>query len=286
MKKQRNIQREVTDRIIADMNEGNLVWERGFNNGGLNSFIPRNLTTGKEYRGFNIVSLWAGNSSTNHFCTYKQAKENGTPVKKGAKGNRIAFFSTYEKENKEGEKEKRFALKHYTVFAAEDLDGVDCGFDKHDNPELIDANSLLALLGAEVEFSESSAAFYRPSEDKVYMPIIENFTSSEGFYQTLFHELIHWTGRRVDRQAKIKKFGDANYAFEELVAELGAAFLSARYGLEYTTQHAAYIQNWIRLLEDHDDALLKASNLAQKAVDYIVDKTEGVKVYKLDKGAV
>ncbi|MHC4779516.1 MAG: ArdC family protein [Planctomycetota bacterium] len=285
-KQRKNIQKEITAQIVADMEKGDLIWERNFNKGGLNSFIPKNLTTGREYRGFNIISLWFQNSSTNHFCTFKQAKENGTPVKKGSKGSKIVFFSTYEKENEKGEKEKRFALKAYTVFAAEDLEGVDCDFEKHDNPELIDANSMLALLGADVEFSESSAAFYRPSEDKIFMPVIENFTSSEGFYQTLFHELIHWTGRRVEREAKIKKFGDEEYAFEELVAELGAAFLSARYGLEYTTQHAAYIKHWIQLFKDHDDALMKAANLAQKAVDYIVEKVDSAKVYKLNTEAV
>ena len=133
------------------------------------------------------------------------------------------------------------------------------------------AEELIKKSQAEISFAPIDRACYQPTEDKILMPKKEQFKTQEGFYSTLFHELSHWTGHksRLNRKKGNKK-GSQDYAFEELIAELSASFICCHLGFEYSTQHSAYIKDWLEVLKEDKKAIFKASSQAQKATEFIL----------------
>jgi antirestriction protein ArdC len=215
--------------------------------------------------------------------TFKQAQALGGRVRKGEHGSLVVFASTFtrteadEKTGDEAERDIPF-LKSYTVFNAEQIDGLPAQYLAPAAPRLdpvqrIDhAERFFAATGATVRHG-GDQAFYRISADHVQMPHFEAFRDAESYYAVLAHELTHWTRApsRLDRSFGRQRFGDEGYAMEELVAELGAAFVCADLDLtpEPRPDHAAYIASWLSVLKNDKRAIFTAASHAQRAADFL-----------------
>ena len=291
--KYRDIHQEVTDTIISQLEKGTIPWRQpwqGQSSKGLFD-LPYNMVTNNHYQGINIVLLWGAtlekNFDTAEWATFKQWSEKKESIRKGEKGSMIVYYDFLEKEDDKGELQKIPYLKSYYVFNRCQLNSYN---PQEAKPET-DITPLVRRIEVVDSFVENTqaviehgagGAFYRPSEDKIYMPKIEAFqdtqscTATEGYYSTLLHELVHWSGapKRLDR-AKSKRFGDNQYAVEELVAELGSAFLCAEYDIGNVEKgdHANYIASWLKVLKDNKYCIVSAASEASKAVNYMKQLT-------------
>jgi len=281
----------ITDQIIADIESGKASgsdWRMPWHS--VNGGMPINLASGKAYRGVNVLALWASATRSGFkastWATYKQWQAVGANVRKGSKGTKIVFFKPIvvdtDRVNESGERENesRMVAKAYTVFNADQVDGwTESTPDQPtaDIDTIAAADAVVNASGADISHGGSIAA-YSPGLDAVRMPDPESFvdtecsSATENYYSTLFHELTHWTGakHRLDRQFG-KRFGDNAYAFEELVAELGAAFNCATLGITSTPRadHAQYIDNWLQALKSDKRAIFHAASKAAQSVDYL-----------------
>jgi antirestriction protein ArdC len=290
-RKRRDIYQEVTDRIIQHLEQGVAPWNNPINRGSGDGW-PKNLETGKRYRGINVFLLgltaWERGYSSDYWMTFKQARDKDAQVKKGEKGSLVTFFKMYATKDKTtGEDVTIPMLKHYTAFNLEQIDGIKIP----DAPE-VDPNAVPFEPLAEAErivagFKDKPAiehdggrrAFYSPATDSVHMPTVNRFDRRDDYYGTLFHELTHSTGhsKRLNRglDEKLAAFGSPDYSREELVAEMGAAFLNATAGVSPSTieQSAAYLQSWIKVLKGDKRLVVSAAGAAQKAADLILGTT-------------
>lgn len=277
----RDLHQFVTDQIIADLERGVAPWEKPWKDNGAGAGIigiPMNASTGKTYRGINILTLWIAGAKLNtndlRFVTFKQAKGLGGSVVKGSRGFKVYFYTDWIKVDDDGEQRRIPVLKEYTVFHVSQVDGCNelfrlptgVGQLPSDTAEFCD------MLEATVHHG-SNRACYVPALDVVNMPAPADFVSLDAYRNVLYHELTHWTGHesRINRNLAAKHARDA-YAREELIAELGAAFICAEFGLAYETRHAAYLQSWLRVLKDDKRAIFQAASAAQKAVDWMRGK--------------
>ncbi len=288
-----SIYQTVTDRILSSLKAGVIPWEKPWESprftGGP---FPRNFYTGKPYRGINVLLLWSSEYSSPFWLTFKQAQALKGSVRKGEHGTPIVFYKRLPEhakkdEDSTGEDERvPFLLCHYTVFNVEQCDGLTlleisqpAIAPEVDEDELCESivtgwKSRPALyLNSPTEYR----AYYRPSTDSVHMPARSRFVDAPHYYSTLFHELVHSTGHasRLNRTFG-DRFGDELYSKEELVAEMGAAFLCAIAGIanEHTYRNTtAYIQNWIAKLEEDNRLIVHAAANAQRAVDCILGYT-------------
>lgn len=284
----RDIHQEVTDIIIQQLEKGTVPWLQPWKGGDNFSFdIPQNATTGKNYRGINIVLLWASAQqkqlNSHEWATYKQWASQDQAVRKGEKGTMIVYYDTIEKEDEDGEIKKIPFLKQSVVFNKTQLVDYDPAKEEakpvsQGLAERIDAvESFVFNTGVIIEQPFPRACYNRVS-DKVSMPDRSTFvdtlncSATEGYYATLLHELTHWTGHasRLNRTFG-KRFGDRNYAVEELVAELGAAFSCTELGISRPDKenHAAYIASWLEVLKENKYAVVAAASEASKANDYL-----------------
>ncbi|RMG58382.1 MAG: DUF1738 domain-containing protein [Bacteroidetes bacterium] len=282
-----DVYQKVTNKIIADLEKGELTWLKPWSAGNLEGRIVKPLRhNGMAYSGINVLMLWgaaleAGYSSP-YWMTFKQAKTLGAHVKKGERGNPVVYANTITKteEQEDGSPEERTIpfMKAYTVFNVEQIEGLPDHFYAKPEPVIDEAQR---IAHAEDFFTATRAdirhggnrAYYAGGSDHVQMPPFECFHSPESYYATLAHELTHWTKhpKRLDREFGRKKWGDEGYAREELVAELGAAFLCADLGLtpEAGEDHAAYIQSWLKVLKNDKRAIFSAAAHAQRAADFL-----------------
>lgn len=278
-----NLYETVTARILSELEAGVIPWVKPWSaTPGQNT--PCNATTNRPYSGCNVVLLWlasAAGYATPRYLTYKQAQDAGGQVRKGERGVTVFFVSRIQVKDKSdgakpNDKKTIPLLKAYTVFNVEQCDNLPdrvktSGPVKVTNKDERDAtiDEFLAHSGANIK-EGLSEAFYRPSEDFVYLPAFITFRSAASFYATAFHELGHWTGHtsRLARDLK-NRFGDKAYAAEELVAELCSAFLCAEFSVDGEIRHAGYIKNWIELLRDDSRAFFTAASKAQRAADYL-----------------
>lgn len=275
---------ELLDRV--DMNEYEPPFSAFVHQG-----IPKNPTTNHQYQGVNILALWFNQHSnkytSNHWATFKQWKEQGANVRKGEKGSRIIFYKTLikEGENDQGDTEeyKIPMLRLFTVFNANQVENYEDP-DAVQLPELDRVEKHLLIeefcrsTEAEIK-SESPEAYYHRKEDYINMPETSQFnhseqiSASEHYYSTLLHELTHWTGAhtRLNRPGISGEVKKEDYAFEELVAELGAAFLCAQHGIHQTKRenHAIYIKSWLNALREDKSLIFKAAAQASKASQYL-----------------
>ena len=213
------------------------------------------------------------------FLTFKQAMELGGHVRKGERGTKVYFVKQLEvKEDGDGKSQTRLVamMREYTVFNVDQCDAlpdiVTAGKPmRARNPDARDelADQFLRATSADIREGHGEA-YYVPSRDFISMPTFGAFKGADHFYGTVFHELTHWTGHmsRLDRDLK-NRFGSRNYAGEELIAELGAAFLCAEFGFDGDLRHAAYIDHWIELLNADKRAFFTACSQASKAADYL-----------------
>jgi antirestriction protein ArdC len=274
---------QVTDRIIAMLEAGTRPWSQswaGYAGGGR----PRRAD-GTPYRGANVINLWAAGMcrgfGSPYWLTYKKAQELGAQVKKGAKSELAFYVGTISKtEERNGQEKERVIpfMKSYCVFNAEEIEGLAPHYYAPAARAILDpaariqtADDFIAATGAVIR-EGGGRAFYRPSTDEIHMPEFGSFVSASAYYGTALHELAHWSGaeKRLDR-TKGKAFADPDYAFEELVAELSAAYLSADLAIsaEPREDHASYIAGWLKALRDDNRAIFRAASLAEKACDYL-----------------
>jgi len=283
----RDIYSQVTDQIIAELEQGVLPWRKPWSAGHLAGPVSRPLRhNSKAYSGINIIMLWMAAMSRGFdaplWMTFRQAKELGGHVRKGEKGSPVVYAGTLTKEEEtaEGERETREIpfLKTYTVFNVEQIEGLPGHFTACHPPQINEgeriarAEAFFGSIGAEIAHG-GNRALYAPGPDRVQMPDFESFRAPESYYGTLAHELIHWTGHpsRLDRQHSKERFGSEAYAREELVAEIGAAFLCADLTLEpqIREDHTPYIAEWLKALKEDRRAIFTAAAAAQKAADYL-----------------
>jgi antirestriction protein ArdC len=282
-----DIYTRVTSRIVEQLEQGIRPWMRPWNAEHAAGRICRPLrSTGEPYKGINILQLWASAEISGYACplwlTFQQAKELGGFVRKGEHGSPVVYASTFKKKDQaadgqETEEEIPF-LKEYTVFNAEQVEGLPERFyalaepPKEKIERIEHAERFFAGTGARIEYG-GNRAYYAIEPDYVRMPPFETFRDSESHAATLAHELTHWTRHpsRLNRDLGRKRFGDEGYAFEELVAELGSAFLCADLQItpEIREDHASYIHNWLQVLKDDKRAVFTAASHASKAVDYL-----------------
>ena len=287
----RDIYKEITDKIISILDRVNPDdYEAPF--AGLAAQgLPMNPVTDHRYQGINIPSLWFDQQtrefSSNHWATFKQWKTNGAQVRKGEKGSPIILYKTLTKtdEDENGTETETAIpmLKIYTVFNADQVDGYDHGGNaKEDDADLVEriaaADRFCTATGARIEHG-SEGAYYMPKTDSIHLPDTKKFintktaTATENYYSTLFHELTHWTGapKRLDRDRELYSGDQKKYAFEELIAELGAAFLCASLRITQAPRddHAQYIKSWLQALKGDKKFVFKAAAQAAKANDYL-----------------
>ena len=265
----------VTDRVIEALEAGVVPWRKPWSGG-----TPSNLVSRKAYRGINAFLLSLSRFSSPYWLSYKQAQSLGGCVRKGEKGTPVVFWNWVEKTNEaSGKVEKIPFLRYYTVFNAEQCEGLtlpDSETSKGEFSPIEEAEKVFpAYVNGPTLAHGGGSAHYVPARDHVQMPVRESFDRPENYYHTLFHELIHSTGHdsRLKRAgiAEIAAFGSQTYAKEELVAEMGAAFLSAKVGIENTLpQTASYVQGWLKALRNDRKLVVHAAAAAQKACDRIL----------------
>jgi antirestriction protein ArdC len=252
-------------------------------------FSPISISTVKPYRGINTLVLWSQSQSKGYasalWGTYQQWQSLGGQVRKGEHGSPVVYWGTFETEPKEGQESEpdgrtRLFCKGYTVFNLQQVDGVKLPkrFDLKlsANERIARAESFFAGVGVQVK-DGGNQAFYRPNTpEAVYMPAFDQFPDATQYYSVLAHETTHWTSHesRCDRQLG-RRFGDAAYCMEELCAELGSAYTMATLQLELTPRadHAAYIDSWLKVLKGDKRAIFTAASAAQKAADWLNERS-------------
>jgi antirestriction protein ArdC len=277
----------VTSGIIEQLEAGVRPWLKPWNAEFAAGRITRPLRhNGQKYNGINILMLWASAELQGFGCpfwlTFQQAKELGGHVKKGEHGSPVVYANTFKKTEttdagEEVEQEIPF-LKEYTVFNAEQCEDLPAHFYQLAEPpkEKIEhvehAERFFASTNADIRYG-GDRAYYAIEADYVRMPPFEMFRDGESHAATLAHEITHWTrhSSRLKREFGRKKWGDEGYAMEELVAELGSAFLCADLHItpEIREDHAAYIDNWLKVLKSDKRAVFSAASHASKAVDFL-----------------
>ncbi|MCG5491752.1 MULTISPECIES: ArdC family protein [Klebsiella] len=275
-----DIYQTVTDNIIAALEAGVKPWSCPWQRVSGMSGLPSNYATGVAYSGMNIMLLWSSASkqgfSDSRWLTYKQAQSVGGQVRTRERGTTAILYTTLEKENDAGEIDYIPMLKTFTVFNVQQIDGLTLTTETV-SPEatfdpLPQAENLFRNSGAHI-IEKGQNAFFSPSTDEVWLPERHLFADAANFYATGLHELVHWSGgkKRLNREMK-GKFGSADYAEEELVAELGSAFLMADLGIKGEIQHESYIASWLKALKNDRRYIFKAVSAASKAHSYLMDK--------------
>jgi len=278
----------ITNRIIEQLEAGTRPWLKPWNAEHAAGRISRPLRhNGQPYSGINVIVLWMTAEMSGFlspfWLTFKQALELGGHVKKGEHGSQVVYASTFKKKEtddagEEIEQEIPF-LKTYTVFAADQCEGLPKHFYQLTEPpkeklERIEAvERFVAGTKAEVRYG-GNQAYYTLGADRIQMPPFETFRDAESHAATIIHELTHWTRHpsRLNREDfGRKRWGDAGYSMEELVAELGSAFLCADLSItpEVRQDHASYIEHWLKVLKDDKRAIFTAASHASKAADYL-----------------
>ena len=283
--KRGDVYTRVTDKIVADLERGVRPWLKPWNAEHAAGRITRPLRgNGQPYKGINVLMLWAEAELHGYACpiwmTYKQALELKGQVRKGEKGALVVYADKISRNDTDGEEpahEIHF-MKGYTVFNCEQIDGLPAHLYAKAEPRgeplerIAHAEAFVAATRANVVHGGSRAC-YVVSADNVHMPCLDCFRDPESYYATLLHELTHWTRHetRLNREFGRKRWGDEGYAAEELVAELGAAFLCADLGIaaEPREDHAAYLASWLEVLKQDKRAIFTAAAHAQRAADFL-----------------
>jgi antirestriction protein ArdC len=279
-----DIYADVTAKIVAMLEAGVVPWRSPIL-GQQKAGWPKNLESGKEYRGVNVFLLaftgWAKGYESAHWLTFNQAKARGGSVKEGEKSSMVVFWKQFATTDKEtGEAVTVPVLRYYNVFNVEQCDGVPVPdapvVETRPFSPIETAEQIVSGYAGRPEIEHrGSRAYYTPKTDAVIIPQPERFASTEEYYGTLFHELAHSTGHstRLDRgiDTTLAPFGSPDYGREELVAEMAASFLCGHAGIVPATveNSAAYIGGWIKTLKGDKRLAISAAGAAQRAADWI-----------------
>jgi antirestriction protein ArdC len=292
----RDLFAEVTGKIIASLEKGVVPWRKSW------GFVEpaQNHFSGHKYQGINSLLMLLDDYRTPYFGTMRQINEAGGTVKKGTKATTVYFHDCIFKDKngarlKEEEARARLKagdksvkvypyLRMFSVFNMQDVEGIPIKevsqIGNADNQPLAVCQDFLTALKIQprIEVKASDRAYFNPSADRIVMPGLEQFVSSENFYGVLFHELTHWTGHpsRLNRKTLTDavKFGDTNYSLEELTAELGTCFLCNRWGISTPAMEqdsAAYIGHWLGKLKKDNKFIWDASASAKDAFNYLIE---------------
>ena len=286
-----SIYEDVTFKIVEQLERGVAPWRKPWTGG--NTQMPRNAVSNRPYSGINVWLLWlaseANGWSSGRWATYRAWNRLGGYVNRGEKGTKVTYWNvkdekTADPDTDRKQNEKRFFLRTYTVFALEQCGGesLDRLFTPVSTKQFIDfepAEKTIAATGAEIRHG-GERAFYAPASDFIKLPPKASFAAEPDYYSTALHELTHWTGNpnRLNRLDRLARFGDDSYAVEELVAEMGAAYLTATLEVPNTsaaTNSASYLADWLRVLRADSRAIFTAATAAQKAADYILAFSRG-----------
>lgn len=287
-KPRKDLYATITNQIITSLEQGVRPWMKPWSSDNLNGRVLMPLrSTGETYQGINVLLLWGeamlqGYQSPT-WMTLRQANKLKAKVRKGERGTMVVYAnSLLRKETTDNGEDIEVNipyLKSYTVFNCDQIAGLPEHF--YNKPERLPENPIerdqrldayFANTGADIRHG-GNMAYYSITHDYVQLPPIEAFHHQEGYYATKAHEMIHWTRHksRLDRDFGRKKWGDEGYAQEELVAEIGAAFLCSTLDItpEVREDHVAYIENWLQVLRNDKRAVFRAASYAQKAVDFL-----------------
>ena len=284
----RDVYQTITDQIVSELEKGVRPWHKPWSAAHMDGRVSLPLRhNGIPYRGVNIISLWmaalAKGYSAPIWMTFKQALDLGAGVRKGEKGSLTVYadsVSRTETDAESGEERERdiHFMKGYTVFNVEQIEGLPEQYYGKPAPRLeplpriAHAEAFFAATRADIRHG-GSQAYYAIGSDHVQMPPFEAFRDAGSYYATLAHECTHWTRApsRLDRSFGQKRFGDDGYAMEELVAELGAAFLCTHLELtpELRADHASYLDHWLKVLKSDKRAIFSAASHAQRAADFL-----------------
>lgn len=270
----------VTRSIIAELEGGTAPWVKPWKSGKRVGIMPANAITGHHYRGINVPILWHAADErgfpTNGWLTFKQTLDAGGHVKKGEKGTQIVFTKRISVTDNDDEERQISMLRAFTVFNVAQVEGIDALLAAAEAPPAGSVEAFVSATGADIRHGGDRAC-YVPFRDFIALPNPSDFSSPEHYKATKLHELVHWSGneKRLKRDLG-NRFGTKAYAAEELVAELGAAFLCAHLGVEGRLRHAEYIASWLSLLKEDDRAIFTAASKASAAADYLRSFSEKV----------
>ncbi|MBI3464959.1 MAG: DUF1738 domain-containing protein [Planctomycetes bacterium] len=283
-----DIYSRVTNQIIEAIEQGTQRCRLPWHITGAPIFQPTNALSKRGYRGVNLLSLWAI-AQAKHYAsglwgTYRQWAQLGAQVRQGEKAALIVLWKLDEREPEpqqgeaEGEQRRVLLARGYSVFNAAQVDG----YTVPETPQLSEheriaqAEKFFAGVGVVVRHGGAEAC-YDVNQDLVWMPEYASFRNAVSYYSTLAHETTHWTGARSRLNRDLgERFGSDAYAMEELVAELGAAFVCSTLGLavEPRPDHAAYIASWVRILKSDKKAIFTAASKAQQATDWMLQRAD------------
>lgn len=278
---------EVTARIVSELEAGRLPWVQPWGrSGGTGPGLPRNALTGRSYSGVNILILWGAvierGFPSQCWLTFRQAQEAGGCIKKGERGQTVVYADRFTPEAEKeraardgGEAKAVPFLKRFTVFNVAQCEGLHPGLASDPAPlperEIVPlAEDVIAASGVDFRIG-GDRAYYAPDPDFIAVPPQPAFFDQINYYRTCLHELTHATGhpKRLGRDLK-NAFGSKDYAREELVAEMGSAFLCAALGIVPTVRHADYIGSWLEVLREDNRAIFRAASAASKAADWLL----------------
>ena len=289
LKTKSNLYAQVTEQIVKQLENGIVPWQKPWTCNGILGCISH--TNGKPY---SLLNQWLLENRAGEWLTYKQIQAEGGCVKAGEKAHIVVFWKYLDKIEKvmdeNGNEVEEIVgripyLKSYPVFHIDQTEGIVAKYevkqDENQNEPIESAEKVageyISREGLKFESVQSDRAFYRPSTDSVTIPMIAQFKVVEEYYSTLFHELTHSTGhaKRLNRDgvAKVNFFGDEGYSKEELVAEIGAAFICQTLGLDCTKafdNSVAYIQSWLKVLKNDTKMIVAAAAKAEQAVKFIL----------------
>jgi antirestriction protein ArdC len=282
-----NLYDEVTARIVSELEAGRLPWVQPWGSSGTaGPGLPRNALTARSYSGVNVLILWGAviehGWPSQSWLTFRQAQEAGGCVRKGEHGVTVVYADRFtpeaekERATREGGEAKAVPfLKRFTVFNVAQCEGLRAGLASDPVPlperEIVPvAEDVIAASGVDFHIG-GDRAFYVPSQDFVQVPPQPAFFEQVNYYRTCLHELTHATGhaKRLARDLT-NGFGSKDYAREELIAEMGSAFLCAALGIMPTVRHADYIGSWLEVLREDSRAIFRAASAATKAADWLL----------------
>lgn len=284
-----DIRQAITDQIIELMEKGGPAWSQSWSNAAL-AGAPANARTGARYNGINVLLLLSAAArsgyTSNKWLTFKQAADLGAKVRKGEKAVMCCYFEMVKKKGEateSGDDEAGFfpLCKPFWLFNVAQIDDLPQAIVDAIAPPVvreftaIETAERVAVASGAVIRHGGDRAFFHPLTDRVQMPEREQFISPANYYATLMHELTHWTGGEARLHRVFgKRFGDSAYAFEELVAELGASFVMGHLGLAESTLegHAAYLDSWLQVLKADKTAIFTAAKHAGQAYEFLMTR--------------
>jgi antirestriction protein ArdC len=291
---------EITDKIIAELEAGRVPWVQPWSSAQAPLDMPHNAASRHRYSGINIVILWDAvvrrGFTTNAFLTFRQALGLGGCVRKGEHGVTVVYAHRFtpgeERRRADAEDRKPGSipfLKRFTVFSTDQCEGLppDVALPSPPVPEgliLPEVQALIAASGADFRIG-GDQAFYSPSHDYVQVPRPDAYYEPVNWHRTALHEMTHWVGgaSRLNRDQS-GRFGSVEYGREELVAEMGAAFVCATLGIAPTVRHADYLGSWLAIIREDNRAIVRAASAASKAADYLLAFRGGCDAAEADNG--